>query len=133
MSRVAACSLIVMMSLIVGCGGGAPDDAPDRFTVTGTVQLDGAPLAKGSILFLPEGGTGRPDGAEIVDGKYELKCTPGAKRVEITAQKEIPAKEAGGMPTYETLVPEKYNTKSELKADVKSSDDNVVPFDLKSK
>lgn len=123
------------MLFIVGCSGGL-DDAPDLFPVSGTVTLDGNPLEKGNIVFEPADGLGRPDGAAIENGKYSLTCTQGEKIVRITATKEVPAEGGGDIPDYISIIPEKYNEKSELKASIKAeSGDGANPnnFELTSK
>jgi hypothetical protein len=59
--------------LAAGCGGGS--DA----SISGTVTLDGQPLAKGDITFSAEGGQGGTGGGSIVAGKYEVKQLPPGK------------------------------------------------------
>ena len=58
---------VILVAVVAGCGGDLKV-AP----VTGTVTLDGAPLAKASVLFQPDAG-GRPSFA-VTDqnGKYTL-------------------------------------------------------------
>lgn len=106
---------------------------PSRYTVKGSVTLDGQPIENGQIIFLPADGGGRPDGTEIQNGEYEVVVTEGAKRVEITATQEIPAAEPGGIPDYKPLVPKKYNENSELTASINSNDENTADFALSSK
>jgi hypothetical protein len=58
--------------------------------VSGHVTLDGQPLQRGSIEFIPaEGTTGPKAAAEIVDGAYELSKREGpvvgTVRIEINA------------------------------------------------
>jgi hypothetical protein len=120
--------------LLTGCGG--PGDAPQQYTVSGTVTLDNQPLESGNILFTPADGVGRPDGGPIADGKYSFPSTPGEKFVEITSTKEVPAKEPGGIPDYVSVIPAKYQEAGALKATVKAEEDegaNTVNFELSSK
>ena len=57
--------------LLVAAGG--CDDRPKRVSVGGVVLLDGKPLDRGQILFVPEGG--RPSNSKIQqDGSFELSC-----------------------------------------------------------
>ena len=61
-----------------------------RQAIEGTVTLDGKPLEKGQITFVPQGDTKGPTaGAEIVGGKFAIPAAGGPLagkfRVEITA------------------------------------------------
>ncbi|MCA9049044.1 MAG: carboxypeptidase regulatory-like domain-containing protein [Planctomycetaceae bacterium] len=73
MSRNLLCSFIGL-ALLTGCGG-APSDMPPLGTVTGTVTVDGQPLANAMVTFTPAEG-GRPStGMTGPDGAYALKYT----------------------------------------------------------
>lgn len=53
---------------IAGC-----DDRPKRVSVEGVVLIDGKPVEKGNLVFVPEGG--RPSSARIgPDGRFVLRC-----------------------------------------------------------
>ncbi|MEO2018121.1 MAG: carboxypeptidase-like regulatory domain-containing protein [Fuerstiella sp.] len=59
----------------VGCGGGGPTDQPDLADVSGTVTLDGKPLANAMVEFSPDG-EGRPStGTTSSNGSYTLQYT----------------------------------------------------------
>lgn len=131
-SRRYICSSILVVVALAGCGG-TPDDAPDLFQVTGNVTLDGNPLENGEILMMPASGSGRPDAGRIENGKFTLKCTAGPKRVEITATKEVPAADPGGIPDYISIIPSRYNDETELTANIEANDENSVDFPLDSK
>jgi hypothetical protein len=138
---VALAKALVSLSLamIGGCDGSS-----GRVPVTGTVTLDGQPVEGGGIVFLPpgDGGTSRPKAvARIDEGKYTIPAAlgpvPGPYRVEIRWQKKTGKKIPTGDPPEmidETrqVIPDKYNAKSILTADVRSGV-NTFPFDLKSK
>lgn len=62
--------LALLLTQVVGCG--------KKSEVTGTVTVNGTPLDKGQITFQPIG-PGRPEGAEIVQGKYKAKGIPAGK------------------------------------------------------
>jgi len=137
MSRpwVALLSFALASSLLAGCGSGGT-------RVEGTVTLDGAPVDGGSISFHPEGGEGKPGGTEIKAGKYAIEgdkgLAPGKYKVVILWQKktgkEVPNKSDPGTTMDETkqVIPMRYNSKSELTADIKSGTNSGVNFDLKS-
>lgn len=65
----------VLLSIAAGCGGGGGPAPPPLVPVSGTVTLDGKPLANASVTFLPVGGTRgarSPYGFTGADGRYEL-------------------------------------------------------------
>jgi len=106
------------------------------------VTFEGAPVDGGSITFVPEGGQGKPGGAEIKDGKYVIEAekglAPGKYKVEISWRKktgkQVDNKNDPGMPTDEVkqVIPIRYNTKTELTAVIKSGSNAGVNFDLKA-
>jgi hypothetical protein len=121
---------------LAGCGG--VDDAPATVAVEGEVTFDGKPLPTGEIIFRPAEGNGRADAASIKDGQYSLECTLGGKAVTITALREVAGVvvqeletgESGG--EVEQYIPETYNDRTTLTADVTESGDNTFNFPLES-
>src|SRR4051794_33179196 len=79
--------LVIFLAGLIGCG----DGRPTRVAVSGRVTIDGAPLGRGSIKFVPE--HGRPSAGTIEpDGRFTLTCydgkdgaLPGTHRVQIDA------------------------------------------------
>lgn len=69
--RLGSCALL--LGLAAGCGGSKPE-LPPLVPASGTVTLDGKPLANATVTFLPVGGTrGRAcSGFTGADGRYEL-------------------------------------------------------------
>lgn len=118
---------------ILGCGGDDVPKGPATHKVTGTVTLDGTPVAKGEISFESEADVkaGVPTAGEITDGKYEVSVTAGKKKVKISARTAIGPESAGVAPTKETI-PAKYNQKTTLEFEVKEGE-NTKDFALKSK
>lgn len=88
----------------VGCGDGRPARVP----VSGVVSIDGAPVTRGSIKFVPE--RGRPSFGEIgSDGRFTLTCydgndgaLPGKHRVQVNANRPISDKQ------MEIFTPKRY-------------------------
>jgi hypothetical protein len=130
------CAAILIMTIaatISGCSKG-----PAMTTVVGTVTIDGKPLEKGSIAFEPADGQGPTTGATIEGGRYAAKALPGQKMVRITGFEIV-----GKRPAYpgrpdspmrdivKDVVPEKYNSNSDLTLTVESSD-TTGDFNLKS-
>lgn len=114
-----------------GCGS----SGPPTYTVSGSVSLDGEPVKDGFLAFYPTDTGKDADTTKIAGGKYELKMEPGPKKVEITASREIVPKKIGPMggPEMEQYIPAKFNTKSDLKAEVEKKAKNEINFELKSK
>ena len=123
-------SFLVVLALLVlaGCG----DSGPAEYDVTGSVTLDGQPIEKGEILFLPANLQGTSQAGQIVNGKYECRVSEGSKRVEITATRESPTPAADGLPNYVSYIPAAYNSQSTLTAEVKPDGDNTFTFTLQS-
>lgn len=136
---IAVCSL--------GCGS---DNELNRQAVSGNVNVDGTPLAHGVIRFVPEATTDGPGVmAEIVDGKFSLEedggPVPGLHRVEIEATEHLSfdidneaeyaaaVQKTGRSPVALNPVPANYNRNSTLTANIADTDEQVFPFDLKSK
>ena len=70
-SSVNRLCLLGLMVLSAAINAGCQRNAPDRGLVHGVVTLDGRPVAKGLIRFIPE--NGRPAfGKLMADGSYTL-------------------------------------------------------------
>ena len=138
MSKICALLSITLVStVLVGCGG-APE-GPALYSVTGPVTFDGAPVDTGRIQFRMKQGSGLSYSAEIKGGQYSLQSEAGAVSVEITASRPIPGKfdtsnpDDEPQPVGEMYIPEKYNAKTELSAEVAATGENKIPFELTSK
>jgi hypothetical protein len=85
--------VLVLLAVIVlaGCGDGRPSRVP----VSGTVLIDGLPLKRGHVKFVPT--NGRPSVGKIgEDGKFVLTCFDGTDgaiigthRVQVSANRII--------------------------------------------
>ena len=131
MPRILPCFLVLCLTALwVGCGR----SGPQTYEVSGHVTLGGQPVAAGQILFRAADGSEAGWAGQIVDGRYTLRSTPGKKRVEITATREVrmAAKSASGEPAlnFESYIPQKYNSQSELTADVTADGRNQFDFPL---
>src|SRR4051812_876962 len=112
---------------LTGCGG-ATDNLP-RQAISGEVTLGGKPLPSGSIQFVPrETSTATEAGAPIKDGRYAIARdqgpVPGTYVIRIYSSSDEMVKPEDGIPGSvhpmpKELVPEKYNTKTTLSAEVK--------------
>tara|TARA_R110002111_G_scaffold262794_1_gene341067 strand:+ start:3292 stop:3738 length:447 start_codon:yes stop_codon:yes gene_type:complete len=141
-NRIAGVALLALSMSFAGCGSDTQDQ-PDLGLVKGTITFEGAPLAKASITFRPD--SGRPASATTnAAGQYELiyiRNTPGCKvghnKVLITSvsEEENEMESEGDDVSDDASVakeklPPKYNTKTELEANVLSGE-NTFDFDLK--
>ena len=138
MRRTVLCCLAAGILLAWGCSNAGP-------TVTGTVRVDGEPLEKGSITFVPvddkgqvASGRGPDAGSPIKGGKYQVArdLTPGKYRVEIQGTrkgtKKVPDPVIADRLVYEevAVVPPEYNKNSNLIREVRAGP-NPIDFDLK--
>ena len=114
-----------------GCGPGGPPPVI-RHKVTGAVKLDGKPLETGRINPIDLAGGG--DGGEIKNGTFSMEATAGKKRVEIAASRVTDKNVEGKSDVKESasLIPEEYNAKSTLTAEIFANKPNELSFDLKS-
>ena len=130
--RIGAClASLLALVLLVGCGNS------NLGQVSGTVTLDGEPLADATLIFTPRTG-GRPAaGRTDSQGRYELifdRNSAGAQLgehvVEITTADEI-ANDDDTVETIPEKVPAKYNFNTELTATIEAGS-NVFDFPLES-
>lgn len=143
--RLLGCLLFV---LLAGCSSSPTTDygLVSLLGVSGSVTLDGQPLADAEVKFEAESGqysVGKTDSA----GRFTLQfdsiksgCTEGKKIVRITTR---PVTEGGGTPEMDEgtrnstavsaeRIPPRYNQKSELTAEV-TPQKTSFEFTLKSK
>lgn len=138
--------LLALAVVAAGCGKG---DGPVRAAASGHVSLDGAPLPAGVVRFIPTGATEGPAAAATVkDGAFELQPSEGpvvgTHRVEIEMLDHwgFPADdEAAFVQHFEQAprskrpkspIPESYNRRSTLIADIKADQPNEFEFPLHS-
>jgi hypothetical protein len=125
---------------LCGCGGSS-DDLP-RESVSGKVEFEGEPLARGAILFRTStpGAAGAMDaGGLIRDGEYRIPRSegpvPGNYKVVITEEVERLSgdREAPGpRPKVKpSRLSARYNARTTLVAEVKPSSPNTFNFDLR--
>ncbi len=131
----------LLLALAAGCGSG---DGPNRQAISGIVTLDGRPLEGGAILLEPtsfESGTGTTVGATIRRGEFQVPRDqgpiPGRYLVRIYASSGVQAPPREGQtdktrrPMVERL-PDVYNTRSELHAEVSARGPNRFRFELQA-
>ena len=149
MIRMLAIACCIAAVACVGCG----ESGPPLGQVSGTVTMDGQPLANALVTFTPEAGGRGSTGKTDASGKYELAFVDskgaliGAHKVSVTTIKEAAAavEMSSDSPEYanqgssadydsaktEEPIPAKYNTKTELTFDVKAGS-NTYDIPLES-
>jgi hypothetical protein len=105
---------------------------PKKFKVTGTVTFDGQPVDSGEIIFVPEEKELAPDSGKIKKGSFTAQVTAGKKRVQIRASRLVPGMSNPMGPVREDYIPARYNSQSELTAEVTPNGANHWNFPLKS-
>jgi len=124
---------LLALATLVGCGPSALDLHP----VSGTVTFDGQPIPEGRIQFRAVEGDERAFSAPIQNGKYELEALAGRMTVEIRASRIIPGEfdESNPdekVPKGEMYIPARYNTETELTAEVPAGGNRQLDFALTS-
>ena len=112
-------------------------DESNKTTISGTVTMDGKPLAEATIVFVPE--ENRPAGAMTDEhGRYELNLRRAdwiadVNRVRITTLRD-PFHESDGtlIPARPETVPARYNSRTQLTVDVVPGMKHIFNFDLAS-
>ncbi len=142
LKRRSATSLVLFTLAFAGCNDPSKVvDTLPRKAISGTVNLDGQPLAEGKIQFDPAPSNPVPATTavgEIKDGKFAidriLGPVPGSYKVVISSRPPVViTSEPGEAPKpVPEKVPAKFNTKSTLTKDVSADDPQTFEFDLKS-
>lgn len=110
-------SLLLLM--LVGCMG----SSDDLVSVSGNVSFDGEPISEGRIQFRMNDGDRKAYSGQIIDGSYLVRVEPGPAKVEVRASRLIPGKMDESnpddpQPVGEMYIPEKYNSRTELTAQI---------------
>lgn len=128
--------LLVVSPALWGCGGKGGVG-----TVSGTVTLDGQPLADGLITFIPADGNSPTAGGKIAAGSYSVEASRGSQKVVINATKVTGSRKAYAndpnspvITTTAEILPKKYSDAltTELTVEVKGGS-NTADFNLTSK
>jgi len=130
------CASVVTAIWFVFAGGCSGEKVPGLGQVSGTVTIDGNPVADASVAFdAAKPGESPSIGKTDASGNYELYYSRGHKgatigehAVYITTYQ--PPTDENPQPKKE-MIPVKYNGKSELKATVNRGR-NTINFELKS-
>lgn len=122
---------LVVVTVLAGCTGGTDSRFAPTVEVSGQVTFGGKPVSAGEIQFTSA--EDRQNGSEasvfIQEGRYTAQVTKGTKEVRIYANKPVGAADETGSQSQVQYIPAKYNSKSELVAEV-GDDAVVVDFEL---
>jgi hypothetical protein len=125
-------SLVVvgaLFALLCGCGHAGPKLYP----VSGTVTLDGQPLADGTVYFKIID-AGLIVSMPVKEGKFAGAATEGKHRVEVVAYRLIPVTGEMGGEVQQSQIAPRFNSASTLTADVApKAEGNVYEFKVESK
>lgn len=137
---VLLCLSLASICSLAGCGGSGLDTVP----AGGVVTLNGTPIAKISVAFMPKDGKGQiAEGVTDEQGKFELQTREpgdGALAGEYLVSLRAVPDEVPQMPGFPgakpppSPIPLKYGdtSKSGFNAKVEASGKNEFTFDLKS-
>jgi len=127
--------------LLCGCGG----DSLGRHAISGSVSVDGTPLAKGNISFQPTDNQPTSSGAVVTGGKFSIPresgLVVGKSRVVVNAAvpgtegKAIPADAQPGDPPAPAIemIPPDWNVSSQHTIEVKREGPFDFPFEISTK
>ena len=128
---------LALLLSAVACLCTACSQGPATGLVTGEVTLDGKPLEKGHLEFIPVDGQGQTGGMQIAGGKFSGPIPVAKMRVKIHAPKVVKGTYQAypGAPLEDDVVealPARYHEKSDITLDVKRGKQEVK-YELQSK
>ena len=115
----------------IGCGG--KPALPSIAEISGTVNLDGQPLADGYMYFKTVE-TGVIERFDISNGEFKGKAQIGPRRVEIICNRPKMTFIYGkNVEIADNIIDPAFNLESTLTADVTAEGPNRFTFDVKKK
>ena len=129
----------ILLVVAVGCGQG--NDGFSYQPVSGTVTVDGRPVAGLTVAFVPQGAainSGRPSKAVTDEtGRYEAKTLDGKQGAAIGEHLVSISSEKMDQETQEIVEPEtipsRYNKRSTLRFTVPAEGTDAADFAIESK
>lgn len=121
-----SCVFVFVVHFLSGCG----KSEPQPVSVSGVVNLNGAPLENGFIYFKTIE-TGALERLDIKAGEFNGKALPGLRRVEIisNAPKKVVI-DGATVEVPENIIQSSFNTESKLTAEVLSNGLNSFKFEV---
>lgn len=130
--RILACTVGTGLAA-TGCHPGSSERIPPTYRVSGTVQINGAPLSNGFISMIGPEDAARglaPAEGPVVAGTYDIQVRSGQHTVRITAPEEYGEVDATGIRSVRETVAAAFNTESTLTAEVKAEPENRFNFEV---
>lgn len=124
--------LMLLAVVLLVAASGCAKPGPKLYPVSGSVTLDGQPLATGTVYFKTIA-TGEVDTLPVKDGKFAGQAVEGARRVEVVAHRLIPVAGEMGGEVQESLIARRFNFDSTLTAEVTAGGPNTFEFAVESK
>ena len=138
LNLVLLCMFCWLASGLIGCGGPPAAEVPDLAPVSGTVTLDGQPVAGVSVMFVPIPNPANPKertkgsgayGSTDASGKYSLRHRSGQPGVEpgyyAATFSKIAQPDGSAVPDGKT--PEEVNASEQLPAHYTTLDPEKKP------
>lgn len=120
--------LLAIACLQIGCGPAGPP----MHQVTGTVTLDGKPMATG-VIYFKDASKGEINSIEIIDGGYTGNVQEGKRWVEISLlETKIIDRDGMESPISTNLVDPKFHRNSTLTVTVTPAGPNEFDFQVTS-
>jgi hypothetical protein len=142
MSFCRAALWLACLTLLGGICGCGESDPLGRHAISGSVNVNGAPLENGNIGFQPADTGATSSGAVIAAGKYSIPRQKGlaAGKYRVTVNAPVPgtggtapAMPGDAVPPPQELIADEWNTKSEQFIEVKDAGPFVFDFNVKAK
>ena len=132
------CFLIFASFCLAGCSNDG------LLLISGKITFEGTPLSEGTISFMPSGAEGSSTAAQIQNGAYSAKVSPGKMIIKIYSERSLTPDEVkeyntnpmtkNSMTPAESVkkqvIPAKYNEKSTLTEEIREKRTDLN-FDLK--
>ena len=119
MSFLKIVTVLILLPIIGGCSKGRP-----MGDVQGRVSMNGEPIAKAAVRFIPIDGDTPTTGGSVQDGRFRVEVPVSKQRVEFSAnvidREKTPPNANGDQVVMKALIPPRYNKQSTLTLDVVS-------------
>jgi len=139
--RIAMAPVCFAALWLLGCS----HDPLGRHAISGSVTVDGAPLAQGNISFQPTENQPTSSGAVVTDGKFSVPRESGlvAGKYRVVVNAAVPGTEGKAIPVdaqpgdppppAKELIPPDWNVSSEHIIEVKPEGPFMFPFEIATK
>ena len=133
MSELVRFRLVTVTVVLAGLLVGGCQRASDTVDVSGMVTWNGEPIPTGMIVLQPLEPQQAPAGCKIAEGKFLLRTKPGKVRVQVEAVRTTTVRDPqSGTYLGEMYIPARYNTETELEANITRDGENRLEFALKN-